>query len=75
MARIAIAQFFQETDTFNPEPTTKSDFAGYRLHLEATTEPSVDPDSELAGALSRLEHVAGYELVTLSDLIWPKQQP
>jgi microcystin degradation protein MlrC len=54
MSRIALAQFLQETDTFNPEPTTWSAFESYRLQLEPTRTPAVDPGSELEGSLEVL---------------------
>ncbi len=31
--RLALAQFGQETDTFNPEPTTLEDFRAFGLYL------------------------------------------
>lgn len=65
MPRIAIAQFHQETGTFNPEITTKADFATHRLELSPTSEPIIAPGSELDGALQVFRSDDEYETVTL----------
>jgi len=63
--RVAIAVFIQETGTFNPEISTRAAFAAHRLEMEPTPEPTIDPGSELAGAMSVFKGRAGYETVAL----------
>ena len=52
--KIALIQVMQETDTFNPVPTTLTDFKNVALLEGAAILSRVDPSSPIAGFLEAI---------------------
>src|SRR5206468_11955550 len=71
--RIAIGQLWQETNTFNPLPTTRRDFEDFGVLLGQDMVERMADTNELGGFIQSLRHWAERpEIIGLARLpAWP----
>ena len=70
--RIAIAQIWQETNTFSPVPSELEDFESYRLHVGEQVLRNCGDGQEIGGFVAAAEAAGRIELVPiLAAGAWP----
>ena len=70
--RIAIAQIWQETNTFSPVRCELEDFQAYRLHVGEEVLPNCRDGQEIGGFVAAAEDAGNVELVPiLAAGAWP----